>query len=67
MVEKNNIQIFTNEEFGEIRTIIVNGEPMFVGKDIASALGYKDTAKAIRVHVDDEDKGVDEMDTPGGN
>ncbi|WP_405317112.1 phage antirepressor KilAC domain-containing protein [Faecalibacillus faecis] len=66
MVEKNNIQIFTNEEFGEIRTIIVNGEPMFVGKDIASALGYKDTAKAIRVHVDDEDKGVDEMDTPGG-
>lgn len=64
--ENNNIEIFKNEEFGEIRTIVVNGEPMFVGKDVASALGYKDTAKAIRVHVDEEDKGVDEMDTPGG-
>lgn len=62
----NQLKIFNNIEFGEIRTIVVNGEPMFVGKDIASALGYKDTAKAIRVHVDDEDKGVDEMDTPGG-
>lgn len=64
--EDNMIEIFKNEEFGEIRTIVVNGEPMFVGKDVASALGYKDTAKAIRVHVDEEDKGVDEMDTPGG-
>ena len=62
----NQLKIFNNIEFGEIRTIVVNGEPMFVGKDVASALGYKDTAKAIRVHVDEEDKGVDEMDTPGG-
>ena len=62
----NKLKIFNNKEFGEIRTIVVNGEPMFVGKDVASALGYKDTAKAIRVHVDEEDKGVDEMDTPGG-
>ena len=38
----------------------------FVGKDVAEALGYSDTAKAIRVHVDPEDKGVDEMATPGG-
>lgn len=62
----NKLKIFNNKEFGEIRTIVINGEPMFVGKDVASALGYKDTAKAIRVHVDEEDKGVDEMDTPGG-
>ena len=52
--------------FGTVRTTAINGEPYFVGKDVAAILGYSDTAKAIRVHVDDEDKGVDEMDTPGG-
>lgn len=44
----------------------VNNEPWFVGKDVASALGYTGVEKAIRVHVDDDDKGVSEMDTPGG-
>ena len=62
----NELKIFENAEFGSIRTVEMNGAPYFVGKDVATILGYSDTAKAIRVHVDDEDKGVDEMDTPGG-
>ena len=49
-------QIFKNEEFGQIRTCEVNGETYFVGKDVATALGYTNTMKAIRDHVDDEDK-----------
>ena len=53
---KTAIQIFTNEVFGEIRTCQVNNEIMFVGKDVATALGYTNTQKAIRDHVDDEDK-----------
>ena len=60
----NELKVFQNEEFGTVRTTAINGEPYFVGKDVAAILGYSDTAKAIRVHVDDEDKGVDEMDTP---
>lgn len=52
----NSITIFNNEEFGEIRTVTIDGEIWFVGKDVATALGYSDTAKAIRVHVDDDDK-----------
>ena len=62
----SELKVFQNEEFGAVRTITINGEPYFVGKDVANILGYTDTAKAIRVHVDEEDKGVDEMDTPGG-
>ena len=42
------------------------GEVFFVGKDVATTLGYSDSRKAIRVHVDEEDKGVGEMATPGG-
>lgn len=49
-------QIFKNEEFGQIRTCEMNGETYFVGKDVASALGYTNTMKAIRDHVDEEDK-----------
>lgn len=52
----NDIQVFNNPEFGEIRTVEINNEPWFVGKDIAVALGYKDTVNAIKAHVDDEDK-----------
>lgn len=52
----NDLQIFNNSEFGQIRTVEINGEPYFVGKDIAEALGYSDTADAIRTHVDEEDK-----------
>ena len=43
-----------------------NGEPWFVGKDVAEALGYKNPQEAIRTHIDDEDKGVSEIRTPGG-
>ena len=60
------LQIFQNAEFGSIRSITVNGEPYFVGKDVAEILGYANPQKAVRVHVDDDDKGVNEMDTPGG-
>ena len=55
---KTAIQIFTNEVFGEIRTCQVNNEIMFVGKDVAQALGYSNTSKAIQQHVDHEDKGI---------
>jgi prophage antirepressor-like protein len=61
-----NIQIFNNPEFGDIRTVDQNGEPWFVGKDVAAALGYSNPQKAIRDHVDEQDRGVNEMDTPGG-
>ena len=60
------IQIFKHEKFGNIRTINKNGEPWFVGKDVAEVLGYTDTRKAIRMHVDDDDKGGDILSTPGG-
>ena len=60
-------QIFKHEVFGEIRTMTdEKGEVFFVGKDVATTLGYSDSRKAIRVHVDEEDKGVGEMATPGG-
>ncbi len=66
MADKNEIMIFTNEDFGEIRTTVVNGEPWFVGKDAAQLLGYSNTRKAIADHVDDDDKGVTKCDTLGG-
>ena len=53
---KSNIQIFTSDIFGEIRTCQVNNQIMFVGKDVATALGYSNSQKAIRDHVDDDDK-----------
>ena len=52
----NEIKIFDNPEFGKVRTMEINGEPYFVGKDISEILGYSDTNKAIAMHVDDEDK-----------
>lgn len=52
----NKIDIFRNEEFGEIRTVIIDGEPWFVGKDVATALGYKDVTHTILDHVDIEDR-----------
>lgn len=60
------IQIFANDQFGEVRTLTKDGEPWFVGKDVADILGYSDTAQAVRKHIDNEDKGVVEMTTPGG-
>lgn len=66
----NELMIFNNPEFGEIRTVEVDGEPWLVGKDVARALGYgegKSLANAVANHVDTEDRGVTEMMTPGGN
>lgn len=62
----NDLAIFESPEFGHIRGLKIEGEPWFVGKDIAEALGYKNPQKAIRDHVDAEDKGVNELLTPGG-
>lgn len=56
----NEVKIFENQEFGSVRTIEVEGKVLFCGKDIATMLGYKETAKAIREHC----KGVYEIDTP---
>lgn len=61
----NEIQTFDFDGSG-IRTLTIGDEPYFVGKDVAEVLGYSNPQKAIRNHVDDEDKGVNEMDTPGG-
>lgn len=56
MIHMNGLQIFSNEEFGEVRTVTIDGEPWFVGKDVAESLGYADPNKAIAMHVDEEDK-----------
>jgi prophage antirepressor-like protein len=64
--EGKELQIFNNPEFGEVRTVNIDGEPWLVGKDVSVALGYANPQRAIRDHVDDEDKGVTEMVTPGG-
>lgn len=56
----NELQIFNSEEFGQVRTVEINGKPYFVANDVAKALGYVETAKAIRTHC----KGVSEMDIP---
>lgn len=61
-----DIQIFNNPQFGEVRAVTIDNEPWFVGKDVAERLGYNRTADAIKAHVDDDDKGVCEMPTPGG-
>ena len=60
------LKIFENPAFGQVRIVEREGEPWFVGKDVAAALGYQNPQRAIRDHVDDEDKGVTEMVTPGG-
>ena len=52
----NEIQIFNNEEFGDIRTVEINGEPWFVGKDVAEALGYTNTRDAIAKYIDDDER-----------
>lgn len=51
-----NTLVFNNDEFGNVRTVILNNNPWFVGKDVAECLGYTNSKKAIRDHVDDEDK-----------
>ena len=62
----NELQVFNNAELGSVRTTTINGEPFFVGKDVASILGYSNGRKALIDHVDAEDKGVTKCDTLGG-
>lgn len=52
----NELTIFKNEDFGEVRTVTINDEPYFVGKDVALILGYKDPSDALKRHVDEDDK-----------
>ena len=51
----NDLQIFNNPEFGQIRTVSIDGDPWFVGKDVAVALGYEKPRNAITAHVDEDD------------
>lgn len=62
----DELKIFQNKVFGKVRTYEENGKIYFVGKDVAVALGYSNTRKAIIDHVDEEDKGVTKRDTIGG-
>ena len=62
----NDLQIFSNEEFGQVRTVALDSGFWFVGKDVANALGYSNSRDAIATHVEPEDKGVRKFDTLGG-
>lgn len=67
----NDLQIFSNPEFGQVRIVEIDGTPWLVGKDVAVALGYKNPGKAIIAHVDEEDKRLEmlpqETDSQNGN
>jgi prophage antirepressor-like protein/Holliday junction resolvase RusA-like endonuclease len=56
MKKQNNLTVFSNDLFGDIRTVVVDEETYFIGKDVAEALGYKNTSEALNKHVDEEDK-----------
>ena len=62
----NELQIFQNQEFGEVRSLVINNEPWFVGKDVAEALGYAKPTDAVRKQVEEDDRGVSNLETPGG-
>lgn len=62
----NNIQIFNNPEFGQVRTVAIDDEPWFAGKDVAAALGYSNTKDALARHVDTDDKRGSRITTPSG-
>lgn len=62
----NEVQVFNNANFGQVRSMMIDGEPWFVGKDVAEALGYTNSNKALVDHVDIEDKGVTKCYTLGG-
>ena len=61
-----NLMIFENTEFGQIRTVEIENEPWFVGKDVANALGYEKATDAVRKHVNEEDRGISKIETPSG-
>lgn len=62
----SDLQLFQNPEFGRVRIVEVNGEAWMVGKDVAEALGYSNPQKAIRDHVDEDDKTVNDSFTVNG-
>ncbi len=62
----STLQVFSNPDFGAIRTVDMDGGPWFVGKDVARALGYRQPTKTAREKVDPEDRGVSKIDTPSG-
>lgn len=66
MKKMNEIKIFNNPEFGDVRTMEIDGETWFVAKDVANALGFANPRSAIANHVYDDDKGVETIDTPNG-
>lgn len=66
ITQADSLLEFVNKAFGKVRGAMVNDEPWLLGKDIAEILQYKNPQEAIRMHVDDEDKGVCEFLTPGG-
>lgn len=61
-----DLMIFENAEFGQMRTVTIDNEPWFVGKDVAEALGYAKPTDAVRKRVDEEDRGISKMETPSG-
>lgn len=62
----NELRVFNNADFGDVRTVEKDGNIWFVGKDVAEALGYARTADAVKAHIDADDKGVCVLPTPGG-
>lgn len=62
----NELQVFENKEFGKIRTVEIDNKPYFVGKDVAVILGYTNPQKAIRDHIDKEDKTLNDLFTVNG-
>ena len=62
----NDLTVFQNPDFGAVRSLTMDGEPWFVGKDVASALGYRDSVNALKAHVDVEDKRGWQITTPKG-
>lgn len=65
-MSNSEVMLFRHEQFGEIRTLNIDGEPWFVGKDIALSLGYTNPAKALRDHVDSDDVTVNNSFTVNG-
>lgn len=63
----NNLQVFNNEQFGQVRVVMIENENWLVGRDVAEILGYKNISDALKKHVDEEDKGVAKCDTLGGS
>lgn len=63
---KHEIQIFSNEAFSDVRTIMIDGIPWFAATDVTRILGYKNCCKAIADHVDEDDKGITKCATAGG-